>query len=215
MSDSKKSNVNSTLQGLESASLSPQHQKALDKFIVFWGDMASSWGINRTMAQIYALLYAMETPLDTDEIMNRLQISRGNVSMNLRSLLKWKLIHKVHVSSSRRDYYTAEKNVWTITSRIIHEREQREIKPVREHLKETKQILLENGDRTDCSDLAEQERNFCERIDHLIELMYVFEGFSNALLPYIEAQNAPMIRKLIHFVQYLPSQATERDEEGT
>src|SRR3712207_4865863 len=77
--------------------LSRRHQEAQERFILFWGEMASSWWINRTMAQIHALLYASEAPLDTDEIMERLQISRGNANMNLRSLTNWDLVRKTHI----------------------------------------------------------------------------------------------------------------------
>ena len=80
---------------------SEQYQAALERFIVFWGEMASNWGINRTMAQIHALLYVSEEALDTDRIMERLQISRGNANMNLRSLMSWSLVYKVPVEGSR------------------------------------------------------------------------------------------------------------------
>jgi DNA-binding transcriptional regulator GbsR (MarR family) len=73
-----------------------RHHEALSKFILFWGEMASSWGISRTMAQIHAYLYAREDPADTDHLMERLQISRGNANMNLRSLRNWNLVRKVH-----------------------------------------------------------------------------------------------------------------------
>jgi len=90
---------------------SPLHKEALDQFVLLWGEMASAWGINKTMAQIHALLYVEANPLDTDAIMSQLDISRGNANMNLRNLLKWQLIHKVHFKGSRKDYYTAEKEV--------------------------------------------------------------------------------------------------------
>ncbi|MDZ7681329.1 MAG: hypothetical protein U5J63_06325 [Fodinibius sp.] len=88
---------------------SQTHEEALEQFILLWGEMASAWGINHTMAQIHALLYAESDPLDTDAIMEQLDISRGNANMNLRNLLQWQLIHKVHFKGKRRDYYTAEK----------------------------------------------------------------------------------------------------------
>lgn len=176
---------------------SEQYQAALERFIVFWGEMASNWGINRTMAQIHALLYVSEEALDTDRIMERLQISRGNANMNLRSLMSWSLVYKVPVEGSRKDYYTAEKDVWHITAQIIKEREQREIKPVRQQLEECRDILWEGTDATACAELPPHEQAFCHRIENLMELMQVFEGFSAALLPLVNARNADMIKQLI------------------
>src|SRR5690554_3428848 len=105
------------------------HQQAIEQFVLLWGEMASAWGINKTMAQIHALLYAEGEPLHTDSIMEQLSISRGNANMNLRNLLQWNLIHKVHFKGQRKDYYTAEKDVWNIVAILVHERQQREITP--------------------------------------------------------------------------------------
>ncbi len=191
--------------------LSDRHRKALKHFVRFWGEMASQWGINRTMAQIHALLYAMEHPLDMETIMQVLEISRGNASMNLRSLQEWKLVRKVSVPGTRRDYFTAEKDVWTITALIIREREKREIRPVKKQLLESKAILLADA-ATDCTNLQDVEKHFCERIDQLIALMAVFEGFSSKLLPLIDARNAPLIRQMIRFAESLQPAATENPE---
>jgi DNA-binding transcriptional regulator GbsR (MarR family) len=177
---------------------SPRYREALERFVIFWGEMASNWGINRTMAQIHALLYASEDPLDTDTIMARLQISRGNASMNLRSLLNWNLVRKVRLPGSRKDYYTAEKDVWKITAQIIKERERREIKPVKQQLRECRDILAEGQE---CDALEPLDAQLCRRIDNLVQLMEVFEGFSRALLPFLEERNAPMIKEFIRFVE--------------
>ena len=177
------------------------HREALMRFILFWGEMASLWGINRTMAQIHALLYASEDPLDTDEIMHILQISRGNANMNLRSLINWNLVRKVHQSGSRKDYYTAEKDVWKITARVVEERKKREIQPVMQQLQECREILIQGGV------LSEKERQFCERIDNLIELMEVFEGFTKALFPFIQEHSLAEARQLIELGSRLTSGA--------
>ncbi len=178
------------------APLSQGHREALERFILFWGEMASNWGINRTMAQIHALLYAVEEPLDTDEIMEQLQISRGNANMNLRSLINWNLVRKVHQAGSRKDFYTAEKDVWEITAQIIRERERREIKPVVQQLLECRDLLLE-GEAGDCAALPPPEQQFCQRIDNLLALMEVFEGFSHALRPFIKGRNEALIRQFV------------------
>ncbi len=177
---------------------SANHQEALNRFILFWGEMASRWGINRTMAQIHALLYASEAPLDTDEIMERLRISRGNANMNLRSLIGWELVRKVHQPGSRKDYYAAEKDVWKITARIIKEREKREIQPVMQQLQECRKMLVA-GEET----VGAPERQFGERIDNLIELMQVFEGFTQALFPFIKERSMSDARELIELARNL------------
>lgn len=187
---------------------SDRHQEALNRFVLFWGEMASNWGINRTMAQIHALLYAAGDALDTDDIMARLQISRGNANMNLRSLMGWNLVRKVHLPGSRKDFYTAEKDVWEITKQIIREREKREIQPVMQQLDECRAILAGN-EAADCADLDAHEQALCNRLDSLRALMEVFEGFSQALLPLIQQRNAPMLRQLIQFTATLQAQADE------
>lgn len=194
--------------------LSQRHRDALEHFVHFWGEMASQWGINRTMAQIHALLYAMEYPLDMETIMQVLEISRGNASMNLRSLQEWKLVRKVPVPGTRRDYFTAEKNVWNITALIIREREKREIRPVKKQLQQSKAILLDDTSH-ECTDLLEIERHFCERIDQLLALMAVFEGFSSKLLPLVDARNAPLIRQMIRFAETLqPAESKDPDKQN-
>lgn len=173
--------------------LTPRHQQALVRFVTFWGEMASNWGINRTMAQIHALLYAIDEPLDTDAIMERLRISRGNANMNLRSLINWNLVRKVHRPGSRKDFYIAEKDVWEITLQIIREREKREIRPVMQQLQECRDILDPVFD--DPSGPGPEQR-FRERIVNLMRLMEVFEGLSRTLLPFIQIRNADLLEQL-------------------
>ena len=174
---------------------SPEHEEALEQFILLWGEMASAWGINKTMAQIHALLYAESDPLDTDAIMDQLDISRGNANMNLRNLLQWQLIHKVHFKGSRRDHYTAEKEVWNIVSTIISERQQREVAPIRESLNETLTILDSK------ESLSEEEDAFQERIENFTEFLEMFERFTGALLPYINKKNLKFIKQLVKLAE--------------
>lgn len=88
------------------------------------------------MAQIFALLYVYPEPLDTDVIIETLGISRGNVSINLRKLIEWGLIHKIEIPSSRRSLYTAERDIWLIAANIVRKRFEREIEPMNELLEE-------------------------------------------------------------------------------
>ena len=198
MNDKRDVNENPTTEvAAATTPLSERHQEALERFILFWGEMASTWGINRTMAQIHALLYASEEPLDTDAIMERLQISRGNANMNLHSLVNWNLVRKVHQPGSRKDFYVAEKDVWHITAQIIRERERREIGPVMQQLQECRDTLAGQDTVEDCSTLSAQEQQFCERIENLMELMEVFDGFFQSLLPFVQKRNVPMIRQFV------------------
>lgn len=104
-------------------------EQVREKFILHWGEMGSLWGINRTMAQVHALLFISPEPLSANEIMDDLQISRGNVSMALRELIAWGIVNRVHIKGERREYYTTEKDVWTMFRVIARERKKREVDP--------------------------------------------------------------------------------------
>lgn len=174
---------------------SGSHQKAIDQFVLLWGEMASAWGINKTMAQIHALLYAESRPLDTDTIMQQLSISRGNANMNLRNLLRWQLIQKVHFKGERKDFYTAEKDVWSIVAILIRERHQREVDPIKQNLKE--QLVLFEQDGNELAD----EIEFKERIENFIEFLEMFERFTHALLPYVNRKNLTFLKHLVKLAE--------------
>jgi len=171
------------------------YRQAVEEFVLLWGEMASAWGINKTMAQIHALLYAEATPLDTDSIMEKLGISRGNANMNLRNLLRWQLIHKVHFKGERKDYYTAEEEVWTIVSTIIRERHQREITPIREKLQQLQERCKQSESAT------AEEKAFQERIRNFTEFLEMFERFTGALLPYINKRNLTFLKQLVRMAE--------------
>jgi len=105
-------------------------REAQDRFIAQWGQMGSAWGISRTVAEIFALLYITGEPLNADDVIDRLQISRGNASMSLRSLLDWGLITRVHKRGDRKEYFQAEQDPWNMARQITRERFRREIQPV-------------------------------------------------------------------------------------
>ncbi|MEW5960826.1 MAG: MarR family transcriptional regulator [Chloroflexota bacterium] len=108
-----------------------------ERFILHWGEMGSLWGINRTMAQIHALLLISEEPLSANDIMDELQISRGNVSMALRELIAWGIVSRVHIKGERREFYTTEKDVWKMFRIIARERKKREVDPTITVLRES------------------------------------------------------------------------------
>lgn len=104
-------------------------EAARDEFITQWGAIGSSWGINRTMAQIHALLVTSPEPLSTDQVMDELRISRGNAHANLRDLVGWGLIRSVIRKGERKEFFEAEKDVWKMFCTIARERKRREIEP--------------------------------------------------------------------------------------
>lgn len=174
---------------------SQKHEEALERFVLLWGEMASAWGINKTMAQIHALLYAESKPLDTDAIMAQLDISRGNANMNLHNLIQWELIHKVHFKGKRKDYFTAEKEVWNIVATIIQERQQREVAPIRKNLNECLDFLEAH------ENMSDEEQAFRERIENFTEFLEMFERFTDALLPYINKKNLKFLKHLVKLAE--------------
>jgi DNA-binding transcriptional regulator GbsR (MarR family) len=110
--------------------------EARDEFVSQWGVIGSAWGINRTMAQIHALLITAPLALSTDQIMDELKISRGNAHSNLRDLVSWGLVRSVVRKGERKEFFEAEKNVWKMFCIIIRERRRRELRPALAVLKE-------------------------------------------------------------------------------
>lgn len=174
---------------------SKNYEDALEQFVLLWGEMASAWGINKTMAQIHALLYAEAEPLDTDTIMERLDISRGNANMNLRNLVQWQLAYKVHFKGQRKDFYTAEKDVWNIVSTIVRERQQREVAPIRQNLEECLEVFEAESNE------SPKEREFKERIENFIQFLEMFERFTEAMLPYINKKNLKFLKQLVKIAE--------------
>jgi DNA-binding transcriptional regulator GbsR (MarR family) len=116
---------------------------AQDLFIRRWGEMGQTWGINRTMAEIHALLYITAQPLCTDDVMARLNISRGNASMSLRALCDWGIVRRLHKRGERREYFESLGDVWEMFSLIAAERKRREMDPVLETIRQCQQMLSE------------------------------------------------------------------------
>jgi DNA-binding transcriptional regulator GbsR (MarR family) len=119
------------------------------KYIQTWGSLATSWGINKTMAQVHALLLVSTKPMSAEDIMETLQISRGNVNMNVRALIDWGIVSKEFVVGERKEFFVADKDIWELFKQITKERKKREIEPVLKVLEE-----LQNVD--DSSDEGEQ-----------------------------------------------------------
>jgi DNA-binding transcriptional regulator GbsR (MarR family) len=125
--------------------LRQQLHVAQDLFIRRWGEMGQTWGINRTMAEIHAFLYITGQPQCTDDVMERLNISRGNVSMSLRALCDWGIIRRMHKRGERREYFESLGDVWEMFSIIAAERKRREMDPVLETIKQCQRMLDESS----------------------------------------------------------------------
>lgn len=117
-----------------------QFEEAKEQFIQAWGTLGSNWGVNRTMAQIHALLLMSPEPLTTEEIKNELDISSGNANMNLRALMDWGLVYKKLKSGERKEYFVAEKDMWEVVKNIIIQRKKRELEPMLKVLDELSDV---------------------------------------------------------------------------
>lgn len=115
-------------------------KEAKRQFIQAWGGLGSQWGINKTMAQIHALMMVSGQELSTEDIMEELSISRGNVNMNIRELIDWGLVTKVFRHGERRDYFVGEKDVWKIAKQVAKIRKAKELDPILKLLEELKNI---------------------------------------------------------------------------
>jgi hypothetical protein len=144
---------------------------AEDQFILEWGRMSSSWGINRTMAQIHALLFVSARPLEVNEIMERLQISRGNASMNLRELMDWGVVRRFRQPGDRKDTYVSEADPFQMFVRIVKERKRREVDPTHDAIREVLTKLPEDYPNDEVQRLRRRLTGLMELFD-LMEIAY-------------------------------------------
>lgn len=121
--------------------------EAKHQFISSWGAFGTHWGINRTMAQIHALLLISPDPLTQDDIMEELHISRGNANMNIRELINWGLVERVLISGERKEFFSAEKNIWKVVRQIVKERKKRELDPMLQLLEKLENVEGDKKDR--------------------------------------------------------------------
>lgn len=166
---------------------------AQKELIERWGEMAAGWNVSRTMAQIYALLYAHSEPLDTDTIMRELGVSRGNANINLRKLQSWGLVVKTEKHETRRDFFAAEKDAWRLALNVFAQRRLREIKPVTDALRDIAEKLS-----------ASQDPNALalkKHIEELSDFVRLFDEFTFALLPLVVTKDSARLRLIIDFIK--------------
>jgi HTH-type transcriptional regulator, glycine betaine synthesis regulator len=152
---------------------------AQDRFIAVWGQMAGAWGISRTMAEVHALLYITGEALCTDDVMGRLEISRGNASMSLRALLEWGIVERGHKRGDRKEYFKAEQDVWALFRAIVRERVAREVDPLLASLYEIRDMTPARKPRADAP--ADERKRIDEhnrRLDEMLEFFSILEGLA-------------------------------------
>jgi len=139
---------------------------AREKFVLHWGEMGARWGINRTVAQIHALLYLSPRPLHAEEICETLGVARSNVSTSLRELQGWDIVRVVHVLGDRRDHFETLGDVWELFRRILEARKRREIDPTLQVLGECLEMAESQGDEDPhVTDQIRRMREFFDRCD--------------------------------------------------
>ena len=151
-----------------------QSTQPAEGFIRLWGEMGTHWGVPRTMTQVHALLFIDGRPMNTDDIMARLSISRGNASMTLRTLVDWGMITRKHNPQDRKDYYAAEQDVWKLFATIARARKRREIEPL---LGSLKQVLDQSADTTDAD--ARSQR---AKIEEVLAFTRLFDAVAEQFL---------------------------------
>ena len=145
--------------------------EAKEKYIQTWGTFATNWGINRTMAQVHALLLTCTEPISTDEVMEHLQISRGNANTNLRALMDWGIVKKELVKGERKEFFVADKDVWYLFKQITKERRKREIEPIIKFLEDLKEIEDKESDEAkEFIQLMEDFSNVTNKINNIMDL---------------------------------------------
>lgn len=146
--------------------------EAKKSFIQTWARLGTEWGINRTMAQVHALLLVTDKALSAEEIMAELQISRGNSNINIRELVNWNLVYKELVPGDRKEYFRAEKDIWEVAKRIARERKKREIEPVLRELSQLEKV--EEADDPEAQKFVKTVQDihsFASKIDSSVETM--------------------------------------------
>jgi len=147
-----------------------KYKEAKEELIQAWGNLGYSWGLNKTMAQIHALLMISTKPLTTEEIMEELNISRGNANMNVRALLDWHIIYRISVAGDRKEYFKSEKDIWTLARQVAKERRKRELEPILKVLKEVNEVAPDGTEETkEFKKVVKELKNFADKSDTLLD----------------------------------------------
>ena len=165
-----------------------EFKEAKNKFVQSWGALGSQWGINKTMAQIHAFLMISNASVSMEEIMDELQISRGNASMNLRALIDWGIVYKEYKAGERKEFFFAEKDLDELAVKIAKERSKREIKPALKVLKEVSTIAINETD---------EEKHFIEQTTKLYDFVLKADNVLDKMTEYKDNWLAKLVVKIM------------------
>ena len=169
------------------------------RFVLHWGEMGARWGVNRTVAQIHALLFITGRPMNADELCESLTVARSNVSTSLRELQSWGLVRLVHLSTDRRDHYETSGEVWDLMRTIVRERQRREIAPTIGVLRE---LLAEPASPGEPAGAR-------QKMAETLELLQTLTAWSEEMLK-LDSKTLAQILKLGARIQKLIGRATDR-----
>jgi DNA-binding transcriptional regulator GbsR (MarR family) len=164
-----------------------KYTEARNQMIQTWGQLSAQWGISRTMGQIHALLMISPEPLTADQIIAELGVSRGNVSMNLRSLVEWGVVHKVYIAGDRKEHYASEKDAWKMALQIGRERKRRELDPI---IKSLQHMHVKDGDGASAEEVEEINKMTAQILDVAMQIDKVMDIG-------IRSGSQSLVRKLI------------------
>lgn len=165
-----------------------EFKEAKNKFVQTWGALGSQWGINKTMAQIHALLMVSSEAVSMEDIMEDLQISRGNASMNIRALMDWGIVYKEYKTGERREFFTAEKDLDELAVKISRERSKREIKPALKVLKEVSSIS---------ANATSEEKHFVDQTKKLYDFVLKADNVLDKITEYKDNWLAQILIKFM------------------
>ena len=165
-----------------------EFKEAKTKFVQTWGALGSQWGINKTMAQIHALLMVSSEAVSMEDIMEELQISRGNASMNIRALMDWGIVYKEYKAGERREFFTAEKDLDELAVKISKERSKREIKPALKVLKEVSSIS---------ANATSEEKHFVDQTKKLYDFVLKADNVLDKITEYKDNWLAQILIKFM------------------
>ena len=148
-----------------------QLDEAKSKFIQSWGTLGSDWGISRTMAQIHALLLISPAPMNAEEVMEHLQISRGNANMNLRALIDWGLVYKALKPGERKEFFEAEKDIWEVVKKIIIQRKKKELEPALRMLEDIGMVEGDGPEEEEFKRVVQDIRLFSTKADKTLDTL--------------------------------------------
>ena len=181
--------------------------EAVETFVLRWGDLGGQWGVNRSVAQIQALLFLSDRPLTAEDISEKLGMARSNVSNSLRELLNWKLVMRVPVLGDRRDHYVAETDLWQMASKVAQGRKEREIDPMVGAIR----AAMEHADDPRISPAVRA------RLNAMHEFVNTVEGWYNQMLHVPPSQIMTLIRlgsKVVGLLKFVGGKGGSKKETG-